>query len=163
MEMYINNQKTTIADIVEEFCLLLEEWGAASLQPYNASTEMFSARKVENGDVVQYIIGNTFCDDKADAVLASDGNFLVDFRRIDVVGLRKLKNYLKKLVSDWVETSFREGSFMASNRSEDEERELIMKEMIYWNDGSELNWIYDLNDKDIWISQGKDREKLYGE
>jgi hypothetical protein len=164
MEMYINNQKTTINEIVEEFCLLLEEWGAVSLQPYTASIEMFSARKIEHGNVTQYIIGNTFCDDRVDTVLASDGSCLVDFRRTDVVGLKKLRNYLKKLVTNWVETSFQEGSFMATDRSEEEERELIMKEMIYWNDASELSWPYSVDYKDIWINQSKiDREKLYEE
>ena len=173
MESYIINDETTVDGIVNKFVELLEETGAISLQPYEAAVELFSARKAEFADGY-YIIGNTFVFDHIDynnepIVLANRDSSLVDFKRTDVVSLEMLKIYLKKLVTDWIEDLFCEGSHFSSETTDEQQREEIMKEMYYWNDAFDTHWTaFDPDDKvsNCWLGQYKtkeDREKLFQE
>ncbi len=170
MESYILNDITTIDGIVNKFTELLKETGAISLQPYESAEELFSARKAEFAPGY-YIIGNTFIFDHIDynngpVVLANNDSNLVDFKRTEVVSLDQLKIYLKKLVSDWVEKAFYEGTHFSSETTDEEQRAEIMRDIFYWNDAFDTHWTaFDPDDKvnEYWLGQYKtleDRESL---
>ena len=172
MNQYVQNELTTVDEIVEQFIKFLKETGAVSLQPYEAAEELFSARKAEFANDL-YVIGNTFVADRVEynhepVVLAHKGSSsLVDFKRVEVVTIELLRVYLKKLVTDWIESLFLEGSHFSSETTDEEQRAEIMKDMYFWNDTFDTHWTAcDPDDKvnDCWLGQYKtfeDRQRLF--
>lgn len=170
MELYVLNKEVSVDGITDKFVGFLKETGAVSIQPYEASVELFSARKADLADGDYYIIGNTFIFDNVvyderPVILASSESTLVDFKRTEVVTLKMLKVYLKKLVTGWVDTLFSKGYHFSSETTDEEQRKEIMCDMCYWNDAFDTRWTaFDPDDKvcSHWIGQYKTKEDREG-
>lgn len=179
-ENWYQNPKDTIAQTVDLFMEMLKTFESISIQKYNNpnlnSEEIFSARLVRSphcyGDyetAALYIIGNTFTTDETlKAVLAGDGDLLVDFNRVEVADRNEVEIYITKLITDWVDESLRLGNYMEPGKSDEDEIKDILHDMMFWDDRNPKWTAYDPSDKvnAVWLSQYKtkeDRENLFKE